>query len=87
MKSVPLCPSVQLSICICASLQAARITHAGSGTEHYPNLPEAQEGIYMNTTIKLCLPNIVHFVSAQLWTTVKEKHTQKKSQTPAQFGL
>lgn len=28
----------------------------------------------MNTTIKLCLPNIAHFMSARLWTTVKEKH-------------
>lgn len=49
MKSMQLCPSVQPPVLVCALLQEARITHAGSGTD--ASLYKQQAGKYLDTVL------------------------------------
>lgn len=55
MKSVQLCLSVQPPVHVCALLQAAKITHAGSGTDPSTDPLDAQAGRDMDTRRILCL--------------------------------
>lgn len=57
-----LCPSVQPPVHVCAPLQGARITHAGSGADPSFDRAETQADVYMDTTINSCRPCMTHCV-------------------------
>lgn len=61
---------------VCAFLQAARITHAGSGTDPSLDPLEAQADMYMDTTINLFLPCTV-------WPTMYLSNCGLPSETSA----